>query len=407
LDSLALSFGRLTVPAITLERRQRAAARDLALHAILLALALWGAVAADLVSPGPLGRFSGLPKGNDFVQFYTMASLFSSGQFDALEDDATFRRAQRPYLGPTARASYPAVYGPQVAAALAPVAGVSYLAAFVCWTAITIAGIVWAVRRCWRACPSLRDWWPQVLAVTAAFPPFAYLVLAGQLSALAVVSLALVVWSLSRGSKMFAGLALGILGYKASLFVPALAVCALSGEGIMTLSAILSAAAQLLLVVPIVGVAVAGAFVGNVLAAIRNPDALAATPPVMFSIRTFWSQLLPADWATVAYGASALATWVGAAYGWRRTNDPLQRVALLATAVVISSPHLFLYDLVILIPAFIASAGILVARRARLLWWTTRIAFVTPLVAPPLAYLTHLQVAPLALTAWLVALLRE
>jgi hypothetical protein len=127
----------------------------------------------------------------------------------------------------------------------------------------------------------------------------------------------------------------------------------------------------------------------------------------MFSIRTLWSQLLPAHWTAPAYGASALAAWAGAAYGWRRTNDALQRVAVLAISIALTSPHLFLYDLVILIPAFIASSGILVARRSRLLWWTTRIAFVSPLAAPPIAYLTHVQFAPLALAAWLLALLLE
>src|SRR6266567_6736378 len=95
-------------------RRRRAAARDLTLHATLLAVILWAAVGADLLSPGPFGRISRLQKGNDFVQFYTLASLVRSGDFESLEDDAQFRRAQRPYLAPGATRSYPPVYGPQI-----------------------------------------------------------------------------------------------------------------------------------------------------------------------------------------------------------------------------------------------------------------------------------------------------
>jgi hypothetical protein len=384
--------------------KRRARGRDLTLHATILALLLWGAVGADLLSPGPYGRFSRLQKGNDFVVFYTLGSLVKSGDFKTLEDDPQFRRAQLPYLSPTAQASYPAVYGPQIGVALAPLAWLPYLMALTCWNIITIAGILWCVRRCWRACPPLYPWWPPVRAVGAAFPPFAYLVLAGQLSLVAVVALTLVVTALTRGSKVLAGAALGILGYKVSLLIPALAVCVLAGEGTIVLVAVLVAAGQLIAVIPIVGPEVVGAFIGNTVAAGRAPDALAVTPALMFSLRTLWSRLLPHEWVTAGYGLSAILTWALTARGWRRTGDPLRRVALLAIATALTAPHLFLYDLVILIPAFVASGGILVERRAPALRWTTTLAFLSPCFSPPIAYLANVQVATVVLAAWLVAL---
>jgi len=387
------------------QRRRRAAARDLTLHASLLAALLWTAVAADLLTPGPLGRYSGVQKGNDFAQFYTMASLAASGRFDSLEDDVKFRSAQQPYLAPAARVSYPPLYGPQVAIVLAPLSLIPYLPALALWISITIAGTVWAVRRCWRACPPLLEWWHPVLAVTAAFPPLAYLVLAGQLSALTVVSLALVVSALARGSKLLAGLALGILGYKLSPFVPAVAVCVLAGEGTMALAAVALAVAQVLVVVPLVGIGVVGAFISNTLSAARAPDALGVTPSLVFSLRTLWSQLLSGAAATIAYGVSAAAVWAVTAHRWRRTPDPLRRVALLAISIVLTAPHLFLYDLVVLMPAFITSAGILVLRRLPVLRWATTAAFLSPLATPPVAYLTGLQLAPLVLAGWLAILL--
>jgi hypothetical protein len=388
------------------DRRRRALGRDLTLHATLLALLLWAAVGADVLSPGPYGRFSRVQKGNDFVQFYTLAALVRLGEFKSLVDDARFRQAQRPYLAPAAHASYPALYGPQVAVGLAPLAGLPYLGAFVCWSVITIAGIVWAVRRCWHACPALYGWWRPVLAVTAAFPPFAYLVLAGQLSVVAVAALTLVVAGLSRGSKALAGGALGILGYKVSLLVPAIAVCVLAGEGTMVLVAVSVVILQLIAVIPIVGSDVVGAFISNTLAVGRAPDTLAATPVLMFSLRTFWSQLLPPGWVTAVYGFSMVLTWALTAWGWRRTADPLGRVALLAISAALTAPHLYLYDLVVLIPAFIYAGGILVERRVPFLRWTTTLAFVSPLASPPIAYWTHVQVATLVLVAWLLALVR-
>jgi alpha-1,2-mannosyltransferase len=392
-------------PGLGNHRRQRAAARDLTLHASLLAILLWTAAAADLLSPGPLGRYSGVQKGNDFAQFYTMASLAVSGRFDSLEDDAKFRSAQQPYLAPGARVSYPPLYGPQLAIVLAPLSLIPYLPALALWILITIAGIAWAVRRYWRACPPLHGWWRPVLALAAAFPPFAYLVLAGQLSVLAVVSLALVVSALARGSKLLAGLALGILGYKFSLFVPALAVCVLAGEGTIALAAAALAIAQLLAVAPLVGIGVVEAFIRNTLSAARTPDAFAVTPPLMFSLRTFWSQLLPGGAATIAYAVSAVTVWAVTAHEWRRTPDPLRRVALISISIVLTAPHLFLYDLVVLIPAFVASGGILVLGRWRVLRWATTAAFLSPLATPPIAYLTGLQVAPVMLAGWLAILL--
>jgi hypothetical protein len=345
-------------------------------------------------------------KGNDFVQFYTLATLVRLGEFKSLVDDARFRQAQRQYLAPAAHASYPALYGPQVAVGLGPLAALPYLGAFVCWSVITIAGIVWTVRRCWYACPALYGWWRPVLAVTAAFPPFAYLVLAGQLSVVAVAALTLVVAGLSRGSKALAGGALGILGYKVSLLVPAVAVCVLAGEGTMVLVAVSVVVLQVIAVIPIVGSDVVGAFISNTLAVGRAPDTLAATPALMFSLRTFWSQLLPPGWVTAAYGFSAILTWALTAWGWRRTPDPLGRVAFLAISAALTAPHLYLYDLVVLIPAFMSASGILVERQAPLLRWTTTLAFVSPCFSPPIAYWTHVQVGTVVLAAWLLVLIR-
>ncbi|HYT74289.1 MAG TPA: hypothetical protein VEL79_06045 [Vicinamibacterales bacterium] len=174
----------------------------------------------------------------------------------------------------------------------------------------------------------------------------------------------------------------------------------------MVLFAVLGAATQLLVVMPVVGPRVIGAFITNTVSAGRAADTLAVTPALMFSLRTFWSESLPREWVTIAYGVSALAIWAFTARGWRRTTDPLQRGGLLAISTALTAPHLFLYDLVILIPAFLASSGILMNRRAPALRWTMALAFLSPCIGPPLAWLTHVQVASVLLVAWLTALLQ-
>ena len=298
--------------------------------------------------------------------------------------------------------SFPPVYGPPVALFFSLFARLPYLAAYTLWVLITLGLTFWSVAVCRRQVPALAAWpWP-VAAATAAYPPLGYLVLDGQLSAVALAALALAVVALSRGSRLAAGAAIGLLGYKVSLFVPMLAVCVAAGEWAMAATAMTVAVLPLLLSAPIVGVDVVAGFLANMQSFARSPDLLARNSYLMASFRTFWSALLPAA-ALPAYLACAAASIAVAAWGWRRSASPVTRMGLAALAVALASPHLYLYDLVILAPAFVASAGLLVTARALALRWCTWLAFFAPLCAP-LAALTHVQLVTLVLAAWLVAL---
>ena len=89
-------------------------------------------------------------------------------------------------------------------------------------------------------------------------PPVGYLVLDGQLSALALASLALAVVALDTldgaSRTRAAGAAIGLLGYKVSLLAPALAVVRPGWRGGQYAAAAASTAMlQLAITVPIVG----------------------------------------------------------------------------------------------------------------------------------------------------------
>jgi hypothetical protein len=385
------------------ERRRVTRARELTLHATILAVAVWAAVLADVASPGPLGRFSGFQKGNDFIQFYVAGSLARDGEYAALVDAAGFGRAQAPYLPPGAAVSFPPVYGPQIALFFAPFTWMPYLAAYAAWSAVTIAAIVWAAWICRRMAPALRPWTRPTLAVTAAYPPFAYLVLDGQISAIAVTALTLAGIALERQRRVLAGAALGVLGCKLSLLVPALAVCVIAQQWTLAGTALLVAILQLALAAPVVGMDVVAAYVHNALSFAQQPDLLSRSPYLMASWRTFWASLLPERAAWMLYAVTAAASVGVAAWGWRATDDPLHRVGLLSIAIALASPHLYLYDLVVLVPAFVASAAVLVDARALALRWSTYLAFLSPL-AVPLAAFTGIQPITIVLAVWLVTL---
>jgi hypothetical protein len=229
------------------------------------------------------------------------------------------------------------------------------------------------------------------------------MVLAGQTSALALCALTVATVGLRRESKFAAGMALGLLGYKASLFVPIVAICLLAGEWSIAGGAALVAAAQILCAVPFVGWAVTQQGILNVLSAARHADRLAMRPYLMFSWRTFWASLLSPGFASLAYVVCSGATILFVAMRWRACPSGIRRIGMLSIATVLASPHLFLYDLVILIPGLIASVEALLARRSRRLYAATAFGYLAAFTVP-IAVLTQFQIGTLVLSGWLVAL---
>ena len=378
--------------------------RELLLHATILAIALWGAVCADVVGRGTLGRFSNVPKGNDFLQFYASGRLAGAGRFDALVDDRQFRAAQEPFLGHETPVSYPAVYPPQIGLVFAPLSWLPYSAAYFVWSVLTMTFVAVALFEFDTDVSLLTNYRAAALMTALAFAPLPYLVLAGQLSAVAMFALAVVHRGLRRGSSVLAGAGLGLLAFKPSLFLPAIAVCLLAGDMRVTLAAAVVAVAQTMCVIPVTGSAVVSKAMQNILAAARHPDVLVMRPYLMVSWRTFWALLVPQQWVTPFYALSAGGTLVITARAWRRCRDPLTRVGLLSLAVVLAAPHVFLYDLVIIAPACVLACRTLLTRHDTTLYAATVCAFLCPLTIPGVAWV-HLQWCTLVLFVWWVTLL--
>ncbi len=124
----------------------------------------------------------------------------------------------------------------------------------------------------------------------------------------------------------------------------------------------------------------------------------------MHSMRTLWSSLLPSPsppWPTVT---TAVAVIVIGGTAWRRSRSALERIGVIALVVVLASPHLFVYDLLLLTPLLLASAervtGTPGAASLRTLAY---LGYLAPLWGVPLAAL-GLQASTIALVGWLTAL---
>jgi hypothetical protein len=131
----------------------------------------------------------------------------------------------------------------------------------------------------------------------------------------------------------------------------------------------------------------------------------------MHSLRSFWSLLLP--WRSTASAAYVISSFAIIALGvtfWRKMKDLRLRYAALLLGTVLVAPHLWIYDLVILAPAFLLVADWArehadeeAQARLRALLYA---CYVLPLFGL-VAQFTRIQLSVIAFTLTMVALARE
>jgi Glycosyltransferase family 87 len=373
-------------------------------HGLLLAACLWTVFAYDFSTPGLMDR-NGLIKGTDFLHFYTLGTLALHGRGDLLYD----MRAQSAVLAKAvpvaAGATYVPLYGPQVSLLFAPLAALPYSWALALW--LVLNGLIYAAccYAVWRSCPGLQNAGWTVAALALAFPGFFHLIAWGQISGLALACFTLAYLALRRGRSLLSGLAIGCLMFKPQLGLAAAVVFLLAGEWKVVSGAIGSALLQLALAWVYYGTAVMRTYARALLHVRDIMPLLEPRPYQMHSLRAFWSLLLPRPWAAfILYLVSAVAVLGLAVYCWRREQSLNLRFSVLLLATVLVSPHLTVYDLVILAPAFLLLANWAVAPACahasslRVLLYVCYPLF----LLGPLARYTHLQLSVAAMVGLLI-----
>lgn len=346
--------------------------------------------------PGLRDRNGNL-KGTDFLHFYTLGWLAIEHRGEALYDmnaQATFA-AQR--VPAAAGIRYLPLYPPQVSLLFAPLAHLPYANALALWW--IVSGVIYAA--CcyciWRLCPDLRAHRSTVALLAAAFPGFFHLIAWGQTSALALVCFTISFLCLRRGREFAAGLALGLLIVKPQLLVVAAIVFLSLGAWRLIAGAALSALVELLIGVLYYGFQPLLTWIHTLLNVRHVANALEPRPYQTHCLRTFWSMLIP--WTSLhlaLYAITAIVVLFWTVQTWRRSREWELRFSLLLLATVLVSPHLTVYDLVILVPAFLFLADWLLGRRnispqpftGVLLY----LVYMLPLVGF-LAYWTHVQLS--------------
>ena len=379
------------------ERRTR-------IHGLLLAVCLWTVYAVDMSAPGLRDR-NGLIKGTDFLHFYTLGNLALHGRGDLLYDMWAQSAVTQKLLPEAAGSFYVPLYGPQVSLFFAPFATLSYGWALTAWLALNVLIYALCCGAVWEKCSRLQTQQWTVVILAIAFPGFFHLLVWGQTSGVALACFTLAYLALRGGRPFLAGLAIGSLIFKPQLGLVAAVVFLLAREGKVVAGAVLAALAQL---------AVAWLHYGTQImldylrAFTRIADVLPLLEPRLYqmhSLRAFWLLLL--RWPRAAFGfylATAIVVLALVVRCWRSNASLEVRYSALLFATVLVAPHLTVYDLVILAPAFLflgdwalGHAGQRFVPSLQVLLYLCYPLF----LLGPLARFAHLQLSVVAITGLL------
>jgi glycosyl transferase family 87 len=376
----------------------------LALGLVLMASAIW-----VLSTPGPLDRFGAL-KGTDFAQFYASARLVATGHVDQLYNWSVYvHELSSSVPGPEGLLYLP-IYPPALALVLAPLGALPYLNAAAIWTFVSAGLYILASLVVARQFDALwRDRFSVALLLIG-FPAFQQLLLYGQVSAIALGLVVLAWLALTGGRTFWSGVALGALVFKPQMLT--ITTLALLGVPSWTLAfgIVAGAAGELLLTGALLGAGVFWGYLDTVRRVLANPGAFEPKAEQIQSLRGFFVALGGDNVFTVALFliATAAVCWV-AARATRRSATPHQSFAIVVLAGLLVNPHLYVYDLVLLVlPLAVATARVLdapiVDSRVRRLGVAAYTTYWLPLVAPALGLLHVQLMAPAML--WLLWMLR-
>jgi hypothetical protein len=331
--------------------------RRLLMFGLAAAVAYWGAYAYRMAVPGLYDR-GGVFKGADYEHFYVLGHVALRHQPELLYDEQAQFAMGRELFGPRRDTGFgtPA-YGPQMSVVFAPLARVPYITSLVAWWVVTagiyLTGLWWLLREA----PAVRSraGAPVLWTLALAFPGFQAAITWGQITAIGLLCFLVATWALRAHRRWIFGFALGGLFYKPPLGLVAAVVLVARREWAAVCGALVSCLAQLAVGIWYYGDwHVVQEYAAALTRLARDAHAIEPVPEQMHSLRAFWILLLgrtqPALWL---YAASAVALTAGVVRLWRpRQFHPLAWSALVVASVLVS-PHVTIYDLIVLLPVFI------------------------------------------------------
>lgn len=364
-------------------------------HGLILALCLWSVYLWNMAAPGLLDRAGNL-KGTDFLHFYTLGSLALAHRGSDLYNLSAQAELAAQRVPAAAGLRYLPLYPPQVSLLFAPLARLSYPSALILWLAFSALVYGVCCYAFWRTCPNLRNHKSAGLVLAVAFPAFWHLIAWGQTSALALACFTLMFFYLRSQREFLAGAALGCLVFKPQLGLAAAIVFLIALRWKIIAGATLAALGEFSAASLYFGAAPLRDWTRALL---NIPHQLALLEPRPYQnhcLRSFWTLLVPWSSAALVLEIASGIVVLGLTLAcWRGALPLAVRYSALLLATVLLAPHLTVYDLVILAPAFLLLTDWLLTlpgHSSNPLKLLLYLAFALPLFGP-VARWTHLQLS--------------
>lgn len=379
--------------------------------AIILVFCLWSVCLVDYAKPGIIDR-AGNIKFQDFLQFPISARLIASGHADQLYDDQVLAREIHATIGRDTSVYLQYFYGPQVALPFIPLASLPFLAQAAIWVALSLLMYFVCIYLILKRCAALRPFRALVAICALAYPPLFHFFMRGQLSVVLLVCFTAAYLAFFLERDFLAGVTLGLLAFKPQFLVAIPLILLLAQAWKALAGVVISAATQLALTSLYFGRDVMQAYFARLLHSASHPGSteLIFSPIQMHSLHSFWELLIPSRpgvWAL--YVLTSFAVTGIAASIWKSSAPLALRFSALMFAAVLVNPHLYIYDLLALAPAFLLltdwSLDNPLHSAKPALDVLLYLAFLLPLFGP-LAYWTHLQLSIVVFAALLWTLRR-
>ncbi len=332
--------------------------------------------------------------GTDFLSFYAASALALAGQPADVYNQALHLAAQRSVFH-SLDGYYAFYYPPMFLLLCAPLALAPFYAALAAWLGVTFAACFAALRR-WAPTIGAKE----SLLPVVAFPAFMMNVFHGQNAFLTTALLAGGLLALERRPIM-AGALFGALVFKPhfGLLIPLLLLITGNWRAIVAAGA--SALAFMLASLALFGAGVWRGYFAITPLAQKALDENQAGDEKMQSVFAMMRIMgAPVNEAYAAQALAALIVCVVLIYASRRTKCIRSLGALMVTGVLLTTPFMLRYDLMLLaIPLLwladeAAKTGFLRGEKA-----IAGAAFLLPLVPIAVAMVTYVLLAPLVIAA--------
>lgn len=309
---------------------------------LVCGIVLW--LAYGLTRPVPLTL--------DFPQFYAAGRLVVEHRAADLQDGAALSQEVIDHVSPSLQWVLLPIYGPQVGLLMAPLGFLPYRGAELIWVIASAALYAWVVQQLFRDCRQLRKYGATTWLLAAASPAFFQVIRFGQLSMVALALTVLGFSLLERGRAFGAGLAFGALVYKPQYALAIAVVFGLTRTWPVIMGALASAFAQLAIAWVYGGTALMRQYAATVVSAPWQLGALQSRPHQMQSLLAL-ARLLPGPvLPLVVYGGLVVVVLIVTYRVWTRSTALRLRQSTLVLGGLLISPHVYVYDLVMLTPVF-------------------------------------------------------